>query len=74
MLMYFQDYIKDSDRRFAVDVVAAIALCVKNLPSVAKTCLEGLLAIVKQGVLINHFVNVFLFMINTFSALTFPML
>ncbi|CAA6654987.1 unnamed protein product [Spirodela intermedia] len=55
ILQEFQDYIKDPDRRFAVDVVAAIALCVKNLPSVAKTCLEGLLAIVKQESSIKHY-------------------
>ncbi|KAF0933642.1 hypothetical protein E2562_018875 [Oryza meyeriana var. granulata] len=42
----FQDYIKDPDRRFVADTVAAIALCAQKLPSVTATCLEGLLALV----------------------------
>ncbi|XP_006646740.2 AP3-complex subunit beta-A [Oryza brachyantha] len=42
----FQDYIKDPDRRFVADTVAAIALCAQKLPSITTTCLEGLLALV----------------------------
>ncbi|CAL4934926.1 unnamed protein product [Urochloa decumbens] len=42
----FQDYIKDPDRKFVADTVAAIALCAQKLPSIATACLEGLLAIV----------------------------
>ncbi|KAK9170477.1 hypothetical protein Syun_002617 [Stephania yunnanensis] len=44
----FQDYIKDPDRRFAADTVAAIGLCARRLPSVAQTCLEGLLSLIRQ--------------------------
>ncbi|KAL3523830.1 hypothetical protein ACH5RR_016664 [Cinchona calisaya] len=40
----FQDYIKDPDRKFAADTVAAIGLCAEQFPKVANTCLEGLLA------------------------------
>uniref|UniRef100_A0A1D1XM21 AP3-complex subunit beta-A n=2 Tax=Anthurium amnicola TaxID=1678845 RepID=A0A1D1XM21_9ARAE len=54
ILQEFQDYIKDPDRRFAVDAVAAIALCALKLPSVAKTCLEGLLALINQESSISH--------------------
>ncbi|KAF8642214.1 hypothetical protein HU200_067478 [Digitaria exilis] len=42
----FQDYIKDPDRKFVADTVAAVALCAQKLPSIATTCLEGLLALV----------------------------
>ncbi|RCV29251.1 hypothetical protein SETIT_5G469000v2 [Setaria italica] len=42
----FQDYIKDPDRKFVADTVAAIALCAQKLPSIATACLEGLLALV----------------------------
>ncbi|KAJ1287279.1 hypothetical protein BS78_03G419300 [Paspalum vaginatum] len=42
----FQDYIKDPDRKFVADTVAAIALCAQKLPSVATACLEGLFALV----------------------------
>ncbi|KAK9282763.1 hypothetical protein L1049_010984 [Liquidambar formosana] len=44
----FQDYIKDPDRRFAADTVAAIGLCAQRLPKVANTCLEGLLGLTRQ--------------------------
>ncbi|XP_058109641.1 AP3-complex subunit beta-A isoform X2 [Magnolia sinica] len=44
----FQDYIKDSDRRFVADTVAAIGLCAQRLPNVANTCVEGLLALTRQ--------------------------
>ncbi|KAL9226602.1 hypothetical protein vseg_002394 [Gypsophila vaccaria] len=44
----FQDYIKDPDRRFAADTVAAIGLCAQRLPKFANTCLEGLLSLVKM--------------------------
>ncbi|KAI3470742.1 hypothetical protein Pfo_027405 [Paulownia fortunei] len=43
IFLEFQDYIRDPDRRFAADTVAAIGLCAQRLPDVAKTCLEGLL-------------------------------
>ncbi|KAL6969386.1 hypothetical protein U1Q18_029099 [Sarracenia purpurea var. burkii] len=43
------DYIRDPDRRFAADTVAAIGLCAKRLPKVASTCLEGLLSLSRQG-------------------------
>ncbi|XP_011091514.1 AP3-complex subunit beta-A isoform X2 [Sesamum indicum] len=43
ILLEFQDYIRDPDRRFAADTVAAIGLCAQRLPDVAHTCLEGLL-------------------------------
>ncbi|XP_038989039.1 AP3-complex subunit beta-A [Phoenix dactylifera] len=42
----FQDYIKDPDRRFVADTVAAIGLCAQRLPTVAATCLKGLLALI----------------------------
>jgi len=44
-----QDYIKDPDRKFVADTVAAISLCGQKLPFVATTCLEGLLALVFYG-------------------------
>ncbi|OVA05935.1 Clathrin/coatomer adaptor [Macleaya cordata] len=44
----FQDYIRDTDRRFVGDTVAAIGLCAQRLPTVANTCLEGLLALTMQ--------------------------
>lgn len=40
-----QDYVRDPDRKFAADTVAAIGLCAKRNPQVANTCLEGLLAL-----------------------------
>uniref|UniRef100_A0ACD5XIZ8 Uncharacterized protein n=1 Tax=Avena sativa TaxID=4498 RepID=A0ACD5XIZ8_AVESA len=46
ILEEFQDYIRDPNRRFVADTVAAIALCAEKLPSVTSTCLEGLLALV----------------------------
>lgn len=42
----FEDYIKDPNRRFVADTVAAIALCAQKLPSISSTCLEGLLSLV----------------------------
>uniref|UniRef100_A0A2P2JST1 Clathrin/coatomer adaptor adaptin-like N-terminal domain-containing protein n=1 Tax=Rhizophora mucronata TaxID=61149 RepID=A0A2P2JST1_RHIMU len=44
----FQDYIRDPDRRFAADAVAAIGLCAQKLPKMANTCLEGLLSLIRQ--------------------------
>ncbi|XP_057475186.1 AP3-complex subunit beta-A-like isoform X1 [Actinidia eriantha] len=44
----FQDYVRDPDRRFAADTVAAIGLCARRLPKVADMCLEGLLALTRQ--------------------------
>lgn len=51
----FQDYIRDPDRRFAADAVAAIGLCAQRLPDVANTCLEGLLSLIRQESLTNDF-------------------
>ncbi|WJX64009.1 hypothetical protein P8452_48836 [Trifolium repens] len=48
ILKEFQDYIRDPDRRFAADTVAAIGLCAQRLPKMAITCLEGLLALIRQ--------------------------
>ncbi|KAK1571525.1 hypothetical protein Q3G72_018592 [Acer saccharum] len=44
----FQDYIRDPDRRFAADTVAAIGSCAQRLPKMANTCIEGLLALTRQ--------------------------
>lgn len=49
ILLEFQDYIRDPDRKFAADAVSAIGRCAKRLPSVALTCLKGLLALVRQS-------------------------
>ncbi|KAJ8558545.1 hypothetical protein K7X08_034074 [Anisodus acutangulus] len=46
----FQDYIKDPDRRFAADAVAAIGLCAQRLPNIASTCLEGLLVLTSSEI------------------------
>ncbi|ESQ44908.1 hypothetical protein EUTSA_v10010081mg [Eutrema salsugineum] len=48
ILREFEDYIKDPDRRFAADTVAAIGLCAKRLSTIPTTCLDGLLALVRQ--------------------------
>ncbi|KAH9624201.1 hypothetical protein KSS87_008278 [Heliosperma pusillum] len=44
----FQDYIKDPDRRFAADTVAAIGLCAQRLEKFTDLCLETLLSLVKM--------------------------
>ncbi|XP_022956635.1 AP3-complex subunit beta-A-like isoform X1 [Cucurbita moschata] len=44
----FQDYIRNPNRRFAADTVAAIGLCAGRLPKIAKMCLDRLLSLVKQ--------------------------
>ncbi|GFY82172.1 protein affected trafficking 2 [Actinidia rufa] len=44
----FQDYVRDPDRRFAADTVAAIGLCVRRLPKVSDMCLGWLLALTRQ--------------------------
>ncbi|CAM8966688.1 unnamed protein product [Rhodiola kirilowii] len=44
----FQDYIRDPDRRFAADTVAAIGLCAQRLPKVASLCLERLLVLIRE--------------------------
>ncbi|KAL8137462.1 hypothetical protein V2J09_003463 [Rumex salicifolius] len=44
----FQDYIRDPDRRFAADTVAAIGFCAERLPQVANQCLDGLLSLTRQ--------------------------
>ncbi|XP_060175442.1 AP3-complex subunit beta-A isoform X1 [Lycium barbarum] len=46
----FQDYIKDPDRRFAADAVAAIGLCAQRLPNIASICLEGLLVLTSSEI------------------------
>ncbi|AQK78332.1 AP3-complex subunit beta-A [Zea mays] len=53
----FQDYIKDPDRKFVADTVAAIALCAQKLPSIATSCLEGLLALVFYESFISNSVH-----------------
>jgi AP-3 complex subunit beta len=58
-----QDYIKDPDRKFVADTVAAIALCAQKLPSIATSCLEGLLALVFYG----NSLHVCTFCVNHFS-------
>ncbi|GJM91752.1 hypothetical protein PR202_ga08161 [Eleusine coracana subsp. coracana] len=37
----FQDYIKDPDRKFVADTVAAIALCAQKIPSISSNCIRG---------------------------------
>ncbi|XP_057523520.1 AP3-complex subunit beta-A isoform X2 [Amaranthus tricolor] len=44
----YVDYVKDPDRRFAADTVAAIGLCAQRLPKLANMCLEGLLSLTKK--------------------------
>ncbi|XP_021610214.1 AP3-complex subunit beta-A isoform X2 [Manihot esculenta] len=51
----FQDYVRDPDRRFAADTVAAIGLCAQRLPKMANTFLEGLLALTRQELLTSEF-------------------
>uniref|UniRef100_A0A803N2L5 AP-3 complex subunit beta n=1 Tax=Chenopodium quinoa TaxID=63459 RepID=A0A803N2L5_CHEQI len=50
----FQDYIKDPDRRFAADTVAAIGLCAQRLPKLSNICLEGLLSLTKMEFLTSE--------------------
>ncbi|MCD9644439.1 hypothetical protein HAX54_032653 [Datura stramonium] len=50
ILKEFQDYIKDPDRRFAADAVAAIGLCAQQLPNIASICLEGLLVLTSSEI------------------------
>eukprot|EP01018_Ginkgo_biloba_P021382 Gb_19472 [translate_table: standard] len=49
ILQEFQDYIRDPDRKFAADTVAAIGRCARRLPTVSWTCLKGLLALVRHS-------------------------
>ncbi|GLJ04692.1 hypothetical protein SUGI_0001410 [Cryptomeria japonica] len=49
ILQELQDYVRDPDRKFAADAVAAIGKCAKRLPTVALTCLKGLLALVRKS-------------------------
>ncbi|MBA0837696.1 hypothetical protein Goarm_009833 [Gossypium armourianum] len=51
----FQDYIRDPDRRFAADTVAAIGLCVQRLPKMAHICVDGLLALTRQEFVTEDF-------------------
>ncbi|KAF7831069.1 AP3-complex subunit beta-A [Senna tora] len=48
ILKEFQDYIKDPDRRFAADTVAAIGQCAQRLPKMANACLEWLLTLIRH--------------------------
>nr|CDM87126.1 unnamed protein product [Triticum aestivum] len=57
ILEEFQDYIKDPNRRFVADTVAAIALCALKLPSITASCLEGLLALVLYELSITNSVH-----------------
>lgn len=50
----FQDYIKDPDRRFAADTVAAFGLCAQRLPKLSNICLEGLLSLAKKEYPLNE--------------------
>ncbi|XP_021910537.1 AP3-complex subunit beta-A [Carica papaya] len=58
----FQDYIRDPDRRFAADTVAAIGLCAERLPKMASACIDGLLALTRQdgeaGVLVQAILSI----------------
>ncbi|XP_038890244.1 AP3-complex subunit beta-A isoform X2 [Benincasa hispida] len=47
----FQDYIRNPNRRFAADTVAAIGLCAGRLPKIAKMCLDRLLSLIRQDTL-----------------------
>ncbi|CAH8268711.1 unnamed protein product [Arabidopsis lyrata] len=58
ILREFEDYVKDPDRRFAADTVAAIGLCAKRLPTIPTTCLDGLLALVRQESFAGDFESV----------------
>lgn len=49
-----QDYIRDPDRQFAADAVAAIGLCAQQLPKMANTCIGMLLALTRQEFLTNE--------------------
>ncbi|XVE69200.1 hypothetical protein DITRI_Ditri09bG0132500 [Diplodiscus trichospermus] len=51
----FQDYIRDPDRQFAADTVAAIGLCAQRLPKMAHICVDGLLAMTRQEFLTKDF-------------------
>ncbi|KAK6227961.1 hypothetical protein SCA6_000301 [Theobroma cacao] len=51
----FQDYIRDPDRRFAADTIAAIGLCAQRLPNMAYSCVDGLLALTKEDFLTKDF-------------------
>ncbi|WCJ19629.1 AP-3 complex subunit beta [Euphorbia peplus] len=57
-LKEFQDYIRDPDRKFAADTVAAIGLCAQRLPGIADTCLEGLLTLTRQEFLSSDFASI----------------
>ncbi|XVF23909.1 hypothetical protein REPUB_Repub13aG0080300 [Reevesia pubescens] len=59
----FQDYIRDPDRRFAADTVAAIGLCARRLPKMAHICVDGLLALTRQVML-----NFALFLTKDFGS------
>ncbi|KAI6668976.1 hypothetical protein NL676_003861 [Syzygium grande] len=48
ILKEFQDYIRDPDRRFAADTVAAIGLCAQRLPRMADACLDGLFSLTRH--------------------------
>ncbi|KAJ4848705.1 AP3-complex subunit beta-A [Turnera subulata] len=54
----FQDYIRDPDRRFAADTIAAIGLCAQRLPKMSDTFLEGLLALTRQELFTSDYGSV----------------
>lgn len=54
----FQEYIRDPDRRFAADTIAAIGFCAQRLTEVASTCLEGLLTLIRRESLTEGFSHV----------------
>ncbi|GAB2216804.1 hypothetical protein Droror1_Dr00024584 [Drosera rotundifolia] len=47
IFLEFQDYVRDPDRRFAADTVAAIGFCGQRVVNIANTCLEGLLSLIR---------------------------
>ncbi|GLT75421.1 hypothetical protein SLA2020_471500 [Shorea laevis] len=49
----FQDYIRDPDRQFAADAVAAIGLCAQQIPKMENAYIDELLALTRQEFLIN---------------------
>ncbi|XP_022765147.1 AP3-complex subunit beta-A isoform X2 [Durio zibethinus] len=51
----YVDYIRDPDRRFAADTVAAIGQCVQRLPKMTHICVDGLLALIRKEFLTNDF-------------------
>ncbi|KAI4372981.1 hypothetical protein MLD38_011156 [Melastoma candidum] len=57
ILKELQDYVRDPDRKFAADAVAAIGLCAERLPTMAERCLDGLLSLIRLEFLSGEPVN-----------------